>query len=154
MPLPQRRINLILDDLPRRLEALHYELERTPQAEFEAAFSSDDPAELSRAHSLERAFEVVVNHVGGLVVEGLILAGKRRRREGPHLPRDLERLRDEGGVSAAQCERLIRYVSARNRLQHQYPDLDSSGIYEGARGVAAELPSFFGGYRRWLGTMR
>lgn len=151
--LPSRIVER-LRDLRRHLLALEYALESfgefNAEESFVAAARSSDPAELTRALAVERAFEILVNYVSELAVEGLKLSGDRRAHEAPDAVRDIRRLQASGVLPNRLGERLVDHIRSRNRLQHEYPELQAREIYAAARATLGDLPAFARGYARWL----
>lgn len=152
-PLP-REIADRLRDLRLHRDTLLYAMEAIgegfPREAFVAAATSRDPAERAKVLAVERGFEILMNSVTELTVAALAAAGLRDPAEETSAPRELRRLRDEGGLSGELCERLIRLHRTRNDLQHGYPTMRAHTLHDAVAELVPQFTAFMRAYAAWL----
>jgi hypothetical protein len=142
-----RKIAVRLADLRRHYEALGHVLEQTSREEFIRASRLADPEALTgRVYPLERAFEILSNYIAELNELGLAEAGL----EPGDRPANLRLLQREQVLSAGRTRRWRGILEARNELQHEYPDIRASGIYEAASELAGDFPAYVRVYVAWM----
>ena len=152
------RIDARLAEVPIHLNALRNAMAEIGEGfeteELEAAYASSDPHRLNHALALERGFEVLQNYIVELVVNGLILAGRRHEGERLDAPRDLRRAAEAGAISPGRRDVLIRTQRIRNLFQHEYTTATHEQVHEAVTAIVAELPGFVDDYARWLDQLR
>ena len=143
-----------LRDLRLHRDTLLYAMgtfgEGFPRDRFVAAAAGNDPAERASVLAVERAFEILMNYVTELTVAGLVAAGRRNAAEATSAPREFRQFRDEGGISADLCDRLIALHRTRNDLQHEYPTLQAHALHAAANEFLVGFASFMRSYSAWL----
>lgn len=145
-PLP-RKFAVRLAGVRRHYEALAYVLERTRENEFVRAVRLVDPEELIRhVYPLERAFEILCNHVAELNELGLREAG----RTAGDRPTNLRLLEREQVIGSERARRWRGILEARNELQHEYPDVRAARTYQAAVDLARDLPAYLCTYVDWM----
>jgi uncharacterized protein YutE (UPF0331/DUF86 family) len=145
-PIP-REIALRLRGVVDNHHVLELLLEKVTRDDYRAGLRSRDPEELTtRVYPLERAFEIASNYTRELVALGLTTA-RLPTGDGPSDFRALQRL---GVVGKPLRDELIRIHTARNALQHDYPDLRAATVYDGAQLQLTALPRFLKAYVAWL----
>lgn len=117
---------------------------------FVAAATSSDPAERAKVFAVERGFEILMNYLTELTVAGLDVAGLRTPGTQVVAPREYRLLRDEGGISAELCQRLIELNRTRNDLQHDYPTMQARALHTAIGDLLAQFAAFMRTYPGWL----
>lgn len=146
-PRLPRKIKVRLADLRRHYEALLLVLERTSLDEFVSAADLADPELLVRSvYPIERGFEILCNYVAEL--NELVL--KEAGIEPGDRPTSLRLVEREGVISSSRRRKLGAAFDARNRLQHEYPDVLAAGVYQAACDLVADLPGYAADYVAWL----
>lgn len=147
MPLPiMQRIRGLIDDL----HALELILGEVSLEEYRAGLHSHEPRVLKEiVYPLERAYEVASNYVVELTALGLKEIGTTPV-DGPT---DFRQLRAEGVITQRLCDQLSSIQRARNVLQHDYPDLRATTIYEAAELQLKSIPRFLKGYAGWMRSL-
>jgi len=142
-----RAIKIRLADVRLHYEALVHSLEQSSRDEFTEAARLGDPVRLARSvYPVERGFEILCNYVAELSELGLREAGI----EPGDRPTNLRLLEREGVIGAERRRKLRAALDARNDLQHEYPDVRASGMYQAAEDLVAELPGYLADYVAWL----
>lgn len=142
-----REVRVRIRDLPRHLRALRLLLSRTTVEQLEDAMrSGDEEVLIAQVYPVERAFELIDNHIGELAEIGLEHAGETLGNG----VENLRKLAATGVIPAALAKRLIGVHRARIDLQHGYPDVVAAGIYEAADLLANDVARFLSRYLRWL----
>jgi uncharacterized protein YutE (UPF0331/DUF86 family) len=142
-----RPIKLRLADIRRHYEALAFVLEETANEDFTRAARLGDPVELAHhVYPLERAFEILCNYTAELNALGLEEAGI----DPEDRPTNLRLLLREGVIDGRLARVLRGTLTARNELEHEYPDVRAAGIYQAATDLAAELPGYLRCYVAWM----
>ena len=145
-PIP-KEIALRLRGVADNHHVLALLLENVSQEAYREGLRSRDAEVLTtRVYPLERAFEIASNYTRELVALGL----KEARLPSVDGPSDFRALSDERIISKPLSEQLIQIHAARNALQHDYPDLRATTIYEAAQLQLTALPRFLKGYVKWL----
>ena len=136
-----------LADVRRHYEALGLVLERTSGQQFVRASRGADPEQLrSDVYPLERSFEILCNYVAELNELGLTEAGLAAGDR----PTNLRLLEREKVLGSERTRRWRGILEARNELQHDYPDVRATGIYESATELASDLPAYLRDYVAWM----
>ena len=95
-------------------------------ARWTAAFESDGPEDVNAVAPIVSAFERIVNGLVEAARSGLVASGIDRPGRTPDtVPADLQRVRDDGGLTAGELELLIDLSRTRNQLQHTYIDVSA-----------------------------
>jgi hypothetical protein len=143
-----------VSDLRRHLIAL-----RTAMAEFgedfdldvfQAAFDSDDPAQLNHVKAVERGVDQLYNYIAELTSFGLELSGVRSRGQDTNARVDLESLQRIGVIGPERARRLQRLRELRRLLVHEYANATAEQVYEAARIITSEFVQFYDAYRDWI----
>jgi uncharacterized protein YutE (UPF0331/DUF86 family) len=136
-----------LADVGRHYEALGHTLERTSKDVFTQASRLAEPEQLvEHVYPLERAFEVLSNHVAELNERGLEAAGVTPGDR----PTNLRLMAREKVIAAERSRRWRAILASRNELQHEYPDVRAAVVYDAAAELAADLPGYVRDYVRWM----
>jgi uncharacterized protein YutE (UPF0331/DUF86 family) len=131
----------------RHYEALGYNLERTTREQFVEASRLADPEQLSsQVYPIERAFEILCNYVAELNELGLEEAGLTPGDR----PTNLRLLERERVLGPDRIRRWRGILEARNELQHEYPDIRATGIYQAALDLAGDFPTYIHAYVAWM----
>ena len=143
-----------LADMGRQADALDLALEPYAGTDgartFADAFGSPDLTALNSVRDVERGVEVMFSWVAELSAFGLELAGERIAEDEPNAREDFRRLRELGVLDATTCTRLVRVAGVRNRVVHEYAEVDPEAVYEAANTLREALPGFVGGYQDWV----
>lgn len=116
---------------------------------FEAAYESRDPATISAATAVEGNLGHLVNWLKQIADFGYHeLVRLDRVEKGDRRPVDV--LVEQGIVPATERDRLMRLVSVRNRLQHDYPEVAPQEIHAAAAEVLDLLPPLLGRYKEMV----
>ena len=131
----------------RHFEALAHILEGTTEEQFVQASRLTDPERLSsEVYPLERAFEILCNYVAELNELGLAEAGLTPGDR----PTNLRLLEREKVLGSDRTRRWRGILEARNQLQHEYPDIRATRIYQAAVELADDFPAYVREYVAWM----
>lgn len=116
-----------------------------------AAFDSDDPDDVNRVAPVVSGFERIVNGLVEAARSGLIAGGIARPGGTPNTVRaDLEAVRDDGGLTASQCDLLVALSRTRNQLQHDYVDVTADDARAAVRRLIRNLPALTRSLNDWF----
>jgi uncharacterized protein YutE (UPF0331/DUF86 family) len=119
---------------------------------WQAVFESEDPADVNRVAPIVSAYERIVNGLIEAARSGLVASGATRPLGTPEGVRaDLERVRDEGGLTDSQAALLIDLSRTRNELQHTYIDVSADDVREAIRRLRTNLPAIVKELNAWFG---
>jgi uncharacterized protein YutE (UPF0331/DUF86 family) len=114
-------------------------------------FESDDPGAVNRVATVVSAFERIVNGLVEAARSGLVAGGVARAGGTPETVRtDLERVRDDGGMSDRQLGLLVDLSRTRNQLQHVYVDVSADDVRTAVRRLRGNLPALTRALNAWL----
>ncbi len=106
---------------------------------FQAAYRSEDPAELNRVKAVERGVDQLYNYIAELAALGLELAEVRGRRDDTNARVDIDALARIGVLGAERTRRLQRLRELRRALVHEYATATAEQVHEAARIISAEF---------------
>ncbi len=114
-------------------------------------FDSDDPAAVNTVSPVVSAFERIVNGLVEAARAGLIGSGVAQPGGTPDSVRkDLERVRDDGGLSDAQLDLLVALSRTRNELQHDYIEVSADDARDAVRKLQHNLPALTRALNAWF----
>jgi uncharacterized protein YutE (UPF0331/DUF86 family) len=143
-----RRVAVDHRALKAAADAFGPELEPTRWTE---AFDSDDPDDVNRVAPVISGFERIVNGLVEAARSGLVAGGIARPGGTPETVRtDLEAVRDDGGLSPAQCDLLVALGRTRNQLQHDYVDVTADDARAAVRRLIRNLPALTRALNDWF----
>lgn len=116
-----------------------------------AAFESDEPGAVNRISPVISAFERIVNGLVEAARSGLVAGGVARPGGTPETVRsDLERVRDDRGITDGQLALLVDLSRTRNQLQHAYIDVSADDMRTAVRRLRGNLPALTKALNAWL----
>ena len=116
-----------------------------------AAFDSDDPHDVNRVAPVVSGFERIVNGLVEAARSGLVAGGIARPGRTPDTVRtDLDAVRDDGGLTDAQCDLLVALSRTRNQLQHDYVDVTADDARAAVRRLIRNLPALTRSLNDWF----
>lgn len=120
-------------------------------ASWAVAFESAEPTDVNRVAAVISAFERIVNGLIESARSGLVASGTGRPTGTPETVRhDLEAVRDDGGLTAGQCDLLVRLSRTRNELQHDYIDVTADDARAAVRSLRHNLPALTTALNGWF----
>jgi uncharacterized protein YutE (UPF0331/DUF86 family) len=115
------------------------------------AIESADPKDVNRVAPVISAFERIVNGLVQSARSGLIAGGVGRPTGTPETVRhDLEAVRDDGGLTAGQCDLLVELSRTRNALQHDYIEVTADDARAAVRSLKHNLPALTKSLNSWF----
>lgn len=116
-----------------------------------AAFESDDPGAVNVVSPVISAFERIVNGLVEAARSGLV-AGGIAQPGGTHdnVRADLERVRDDDGITEGQLALLVDLSRTRNQLQHVYVDVSADDVRTAVGRLRSNLPALTKALNAWL----
>jgi uncharacterized protein YutE (UPF0331/DUF86 family) len=115
-----------------------------------ASFESDDPDDINRVAPVISAFERIINGLVETARSGLVASGLARPSGTPEtVRRDLETIRDDGGLTDGQCDLLIALSRTRNELQHDYVDVSADDVRDAVLSLRRNLPALTKALNSW-----
>jgi uncharacterized protein YutE (UPF0331/DUF86 family) len=148
----RRRVRRLIVDF-RALKAAiddHFGPDLEP-TRWSAAFESDDPEEVNRVAPVISGFERIVNGLVEAARSGLVASGIAKPVGTPEtVRRDLEAVRDDGGLTKGQCDLLIELSRTRNDLQHDYVDVSADDARAAVRSLKQNVPALTKALNSWF----
>ena len=115
------------------------------------AFESEEPSEVNRVASVVSAFERIVNGLVEAARSGLIAGGVATPLGTKEtVPTDLERVRDDGGLTEGQAKLLVELSRTRNELEHVYIEVTADDARGDIRRLRANLPAIVEALNNWF----
>lgn len=115
------------------------------------AFESDDPEQVNRVAPVISGYERIVNGLVEAARSGLVASGIAKPVGTPEtVRRDLEAVRDDGGLTTGQCDLLIELSRTRNDLQHDYIDVSADDARAAVRSLKHNLPALTKALNSWF----
>ena len=125
------------------------------RAQWAAAFESAEPEDVNRVSAVVAAFERIVNGLVESARSGLLASGLARPGGAPESVRgDLERVRDDGGLSDGQLEVLLFASQVRNELQHVYIEAKADTVRDAVQRLRSNLPEILKRLNAWFTRYR
>jgi uncharacterized protein YutE (UPF0331/DUF86 family) len=116
-----------------------------------ALFGSDDPHDVNKVSAVISAFERMVNGLVEAARSGLVASGVAQPVGTPESVRsDLERVRDDDGITDAQLDLLVDLTRTRNALQHVYLDVSADDARDAIRKLRRNLPGLTRALNDWF----
>jgi hypothetical protein len=116
-----------------------------------AAFESEAPEDVNRVAPVIGAFERIVNGLVEAARSGMVASGAARPVGTPESVRgDLERIRDDGGLTDRQVDLLVDLSRTRNQLQHVYVEVTADDARDAVRRLRGSLPSIVKQLNGWF----
>jgi uncharacterized protein YutE (UPF0331/DUF86 family) len=116
-----------------------------------AMFGSDDPRDVNKTAAVISAYERIVNGLVEAARSGLAASGVAQPVGTPASVRgDLERVRDDGGLTDAQLDLLVDLTRTRNALQHVYVDVSADDARDAIRKLRGNLPRLMRALHDWF----
>lgn len=116
-----------------------------------AMFGSDDPRDVNKVSAAISAFERIVNGLVEAARSGLVAGGVAQPVGTPESVRgDLERVRDDGGLTDVQLDLLVDLTRTRNALQHVYLEVSADDARDAIRKLRGNLPHLTRALNDWF----
>ncbi len=114
-------------------------------------FNSDAPRDVNKVSAVISAYERIVNGLVEAARSGLLASGVAQPVGTPEsVRRDLERVRDDGGLTDAQLDLLVDLTRTRNALQHVYIDVSADDARDAIRKLRGNLPRLTRALNDWF----
>ncbi len=115
------------------------------------AFDSDEPEDVNSVAPVVGAFERIVNGLVEAARSGLVASGQARPLGTPEtVQSDLERIRDDGGLTDEQLALLVDLSRTRNELQHAYIEVTADHARTAITRLKANLPAIVKALNGWF----
>jgi uncharacterized protein YutE (UPF0331/DUF86 family) len=114
-------------------------------------FDSEDPHDVNAVSAVISAYERIVNGLVEAARSGLVASGIAQPAGTPESVRtDLERVRDDGGLTDPQIDLLVDLSRTRNALQHIYIDVSNDDARDAVRKLRQNLALLTRALNTWF----
>jgi hypothetical protein len=113
------------------------------------AYRSSDPHDVVIRNGLTGCYSAIVNNYVEMLKTGSYLAGLTPHKR-DHTANAIDVVRDDGGITEKQAERLHQLFVFEGRIQHASPDIGPEEVREAIELMRAEAPGLLKAAVTWL----